>query len=214
MMRHKGMVKIRGRWLTPEEAERAEQGEEVKPEADRPAPPERREGIFSRKLEYEECPKCSGTGVEIWLPCNQCARSPRSGYLYMGDHMQPCGRCRTKGKLPGLQCRLCRGHGKVRSDKLEEREYAEPKIPKGCEICFKCNGTGAELWLPCNQCARSGYPGLLYFGDYLQVCNRCGGRGKLPGIQCTECRGNGLVRAEGAGGEEEEDEDEDDDWDF
>jgi len=59
------------------------------------------------------CPKCMGSGVESWIPCNQCKRSKWPGYTQMGEGLMLCNRCNGKGQLPGLACTTCEGKGTV-----------------------------------------------------------------------------------------------------
>lgn len=185
-----GYVEVNGKWMTREEAERLEAAEKSA------APPAGGQVAGApagfRKVTFVNCPKCGGSGISVWLQCPQCARSPRQGYLFMGDHMELCNRCWGAGKLPGLKCDVCGGKGKVNPDRMPEQKPPTP--PAGYMFCLSCNGTGVELWLPCPQCARSPEPGYTFHGDYLAVCTRCGGRGKLPGTQCGKCAGRGIIK--------------------
>jgi hypothetical protein len=156
-----------------------------------PSPP--RTSVFSTpKPELVACRKCNGTGCMHWMPCIQCKKSRKPGYLNMGDHFELCNRCRGKGKLPGIQCDECGGKGKVDPDKPVKRKGR--RIPKDHTICVTCSGTGFTDWLECVQCRRSDYPGYTFFGEYYTRCNRCKGRGKLPGIRCAQCGGRGIVK--------------------
>jgi DnaJ-class molecular chaperone len=183
------MVLVGGRWVPKEEAERL-QGQRRDPDERRRAP----QPPAITKPEYVTCPKCGGTGIEVWIPCSQCSRSPRPGYLNMGDHLEICPRCKGAGKLPGIRCRQCGGTGKV--DLNKPRTVTGRYVQKGYHVCPDCGGTGVELWIECNQCKRSGVPGFLFHGEYYSVCNRCGGLGKLPGIPCATCKGYGVVKDE------------------
>lgn len=59
------------------------------------------------------CPVCHGTGVETFLPCNQCKRSKWPGYLFMGDHIILCNSCGGAGKKAALDCANCNKTGLV-----------------------------------------------------------------------------------------------------
>jgi hypothetical protein len=59
------------------------------------------------------CPNCNGTGIETFLPCNQCKRSKWPGYMFMGDHLEVCNRCNGAGKTAALDCGVCKKTGVV-----------------------------------------------------------------------------------------------------
>jgi len=157
-------------------------------------PVTRRERPAGSGLKFKNwvtCPKCNGTKYEVWLTCHQCDQSPRPGYLFFGNYVTICNRCMGKGKYPGFRCRYCGGHGKIDADNPPKPR--ERHVPGGYQLCMKCQGTGVETWIPCPQCSRSPWEGLLDMGEYVLLCNRCGGKGKLPGIRCADCKGHGIV---------------------
>ncbi|MBN1807749.1 MAG: hypothetical protein JW909_01690 [Planctomycetes bacterium] len=63
---------------------------------------------------YEFCPVCNGTGVEEWVRCPQCGRSPAPGYVNVGDHLEICPRCNGRGFFPAFPCQTCGGKGLIK----------------------------------------------------------------------------------------------------
>lgn len=190
-LRSMGLVKVGRRWLTREEAAEAG-GEEGEAGAGENRLNSEQGGRSPYEPDYITCPKCNGTGVSLWLPCSQCARSIKPGYLNMGDHMELCNRCFGKGRLPGLKCDECNGIGKIDPNRKQVKKEYVP--PKGYMICPNCGGSGVDTWLPCSQCGRSVAPGYVNFGDHLELCPRCHGKGKLVGLTCAVCKSKGIVR--------------------
>jgi hypothetical protein len=189
-----GHVFVDGLWLEKSALEEEEPpAEEPARRVDATSSSYTASGSGMRAKEYITCPKCSGTRYEFWLPCTQCTKSRRPGYLDTGQYMLPCNRCGTKTKLPGVKCRTCQGYGKVTQERLDNLDKPR-RVRQGYELCFTCGGTGVETWLPCSQCTKSAYPGFLNMGEYMLPCNRCGTKGRLPGIQCQQCGGYGVVR--------------------
>ncbi|MBI3831828.1 MAG: hypothetical protein HY291_20065 [Planctomycetes bacterium] len=139
-----------------------------------------------------DCSACGATGYSGWFDCKQCKRSGKPGWLNMGEHMEMCGTCHGKGKLPGVPCKQCGGTGKVDPEK-PATPMGRP-IPPGFDLCSGCGGTGYETWNPCNQCKRSPQPGYLDMNGYIQICTRCSGYGKMPGVPCSKCNTTGLVK--------------------
>jgi RecJ-like exonuclease len=190
MRKAEGLVEVGGEWVTKEEAEEIRRREE-----------ERRAASEAREREREEekpalvaCPRCSGTGVEVWLRCPQCGKSKKPGYLNLGDRFMTCYRCSGKGKIPGVRCRYCGGRGKV--DPTRPRTKDGRLVPKGHVACPRCGGEGALEWSRCPQCGRSRIRGFLNLGDRCLPCNRCNARGRIPITLCPECRGRGVVKEE------------------
>lgn len=140
------------------------------------------------------CPKCSGSGIAIWLECLNCSKSGQPGFKNMGDYWEACRRCSSKGKIAAVRCNTCTGKGSVLLSQLKPADGGIKDPPKGFQWCSDCSGTGTSVWSDCNQCKRSKYPGYLFFGDRLEVCGRCNGAGKFPSIACGKCNHKGLVR--------------------
>jgi len=140
----------------------------------------------------QPCGTCNATGYSGWFDCKQCKRSPKPGWLYLGDKMEMCGTCAGKAKLPGVPCKTCVGTGQV--DPEKPRTETGKVIPPGYQSCGKCSGSGFETWNPCNQCKRSQHPGWLDMNGIIQQCGRCMGNGKSPGVPCADCNKSGMVR--------------------
>ncbi len=141
------------------------------------------------------CPRCAGTGIGIYLECLQCKRSPKPGYVNIGDRLQECPRCVGKAKVIGARCDLCKHTGKVVLSQLSPADGGTKKPPVGYQWCGTCTGSGIDGWLDCNQCKRSKWPGYNFLGDTLAICNRCNGRGKMPSMPCLACAGKCIVPA-------------------
>lgn len=139
------------------------------------------------------CSACNGTGISVYFECKQCKRSPKPGYVNLGERLEICRSCKGTAKLPGVPCKPCLATGKV--DPEHPRTAGGAEIPKGYHVCATCSGIGWDSWIPCKQCLRSPAPGWLDMnGVYLMMCNRCHGEGKLPGTVCKECTGKCILR--------------------
>jgi len=189
----KGMVKVGGRWVRREDAGDAAR---ERPRRRR----ERRSDAASRAdavakafaVVHVNCPKCNGSGVEIWVTCRQCERSKRPGWCYFGEGFRLCTTCKGTARIPALRCRYCRGTGKV--DPNKPRTSTGRVIGKGFRQCPHCNGTGCLEWQKCAQCSRSKYPGLLCFGERYAPCPKCQATGRVCALRCYHCRGGGILR--------------------
>jgi len=140
-----------------------------------------------------KCPKCTGTGIAIWLECLNCNKSGKSGYKNMGDYWEMCKRCTGAGRIAAARCNTCTGTGSVLLSKLEPSAGGFKEPPKGTKWCDGCSGTGAAIWTDCSQCKRSKFPGYLFHGDSVTLCNRCNGAGKFPSLACGKCKQKGVL---------------------
>ncbi len=68
------------------------------------------------------CPVCHGSGVETYLPCNQCKRSKWPGYMFMGDEVLRCNSCGGAGKKAALDCNFCNKTGLVNAEKTDPKK--------------------------------------------------------------------------------------------
>lgn len=140
-----------------------------------------------------KCPKCSGTGIAIWLECLNCNKSGKAGYKNMGDYWEVCKRCVGVGRIAAARCNTCTGTGSVLLSKLAPADGGIKDPPKGMKWCDACSGTGAVVWTDCPQCKRSKFPGYLFHGDGVTLCNRCNGAAKFPGLACSKCKQKGVL---------------------
>ena len=191
----KGMVKVGGRWVPRQEATQAIRERSARRRERSPDRKSMKDAVAKAfAIEYETCPKCSGSGIEIWIKCHQCDKSRRPGYSWFGDCFRMCKVCRGTAKVPGIRCRYCIGKGRI--DPNKSRTPRGRVIGKGFRPCPDCNGSGGLEWQRCHQCDKSPHPGLNYFGDHYEVCHKCLGTGRRRALKCNRCLGGGIVREE------------------
>lgn len=141
----------------------------------------------------QKCPKCTGTGIAIWLECLNCNKSGKPGYKNFGDYWEVCKRCTGAGRIAAAKCNTCLGKGNVLLSQIKPADGGKKDPPKGSKWCEDCDGTGAAIWSECPQCKRSKFPGYLFHGDSVTLCNRCNGAGKFPGLGCGKCKQKGVL---------------------
>ncbi|MHC4251499.1 MAG: tetratricopeptide repeat protein [Planctomycetota bacterium] len=189
-MTRQGKVKVAGRWVDKDESGG---GRSKRPDD------QARKNIDKAKAmvnaigpDYVKCNKCKGSGIAVWITCNQCARSDRKGYCWFGDKYAICDRCKGTARFPGIKCAQCRGLGKY--DPSRKRSPKKRFVPNGYRICPTCKGSGVERFAKCLQCARCKYPGYNYFGEKYTICMKCLGHAKVPALWCARCQRSGIVR--------------------
>lgn len=212
-MKLEGKVKVGDRWVSQEEAEKAG----IKPGSEDPdkskvaaetddeerkrAIRERMEKLtgisgYSKRGEKQvKCPKCSGTGISIWLQCKNCDRSDKPGYRFLGYRYVLCDRCKGAAKLPAVACALCKKTGKVYLSRILPVDGGTKKPPMGMKWCSTCNGTRFEDWRACGKCSGKKNPGYYFVGETLVACDQCGGHAKIATTKCRTCRGTGQEKA-------------------
>lgn len=141
----------------------------------------------------EKCPKCTGTGIAIWLECLNCNKSAKPGYKNFGDYWEACKRCQGTAKIAAARCNTCTGKGTVLLSQLKPADGGRKEPPKGFKWCDGCDGTGAAIWNDCSQCKRSKFPGYTFHGDSVELCGRCKGATKFPALGCSRCTQKGLL---------------------
>ncbi len=141
----------------------------------------------------QKCPKCTGSGIAIWLECLNCNKSGKPGYKNFGDYWDVCKRCTGAGRIAAAKCNTCTGKGNVLLSQIKPADGGRKEPPKGTKWCEDCDGTGAAIWSECPQCKRSKYPGYLFHGDSVTLCNRCNGAGKFAGLGCGKCKQKGVL---------------------
>ncbi|MHC4503333.1 MAG: hypothetical protein ACYTFI_08520 [Planctomycetota bacterium] len=190
----KGMVKVDGRWVRRDDAGDAARERSTRRRERRPDSTSRADAAAKAfAVDYENCPRCSGSCYEIIVKCLQCARSKRPGWCYFGEGFRLCMTCKGTTRVPAMVCRHCKGRGKVDPNKPLKKARVRP-IPGGYQRCHHCSGSGGLEWQKCRQCARSEYPGVMKIGPYRYMeCIKCKGTAKKRLLTCYHCQGSGMI---------------------
>lgn len=164
--------------------------------------------FHERKLKYENCDKCQGSGTRtvdsvdattrvvtrLKVQCGAC-----SGGVRLADQSdkRECQRCSGTGLRHAwdkAKCRSCDGLGKRHRQK---KYIGDP----GYDFCSTCRGTGEQTFnltaeSDCPDCHGKGYHSLsesLESSPYYKDCPDCQEGELYGGAKCSRCRGIGML---------------------